>query len=67
MYKYMNMSIEELKYLGDPKLKELEAEIIAIFNHIMQSDYSEDIYREYIEALDDLYTRIDYALSIEYM
>ena len=63
MNKYINMDFNELCELGDKELREIETRIINIFDEIMDGDYLEIIYKEYIEMLEELYTKIDYIMS----
>jgi hypothetical protein len=63
MDRYSEMSLRELRLLGDKELNRIANEIMAIFNSTAQV-YDEDL-GDYLNQLDDLYERIDYVLSID--
>ena len=65
MEKYMIMSLEELKMLGDETLIDILNELLEIFNSMDQC-YDEDI-ADWLESLDDLYTRVEYVLEMDDM
>ena len=63
MDRYSEMSLRELRMLGDKELNRIANEIMAIFDSMAQV-YDEDI-ADYLNQLDELYERIDYVLSID--
>ena len=63
--KYLNMSFEELRLLGDKELMNIADELIIVFDSMAQV-YDEDL-DDWLEELEELYTRIDYVLDIDYM
>lgn len=65
MEKYMNMSLEELRMLGDKELKYIADEIIETLATMCQV-FDEDI-ADWLEELEELYTRIEYVLEMTYM
>ena len=63
--KYLNMSLEELKLLGNKELMNVADELIIVFNDMAQV-YDESL-GDWLEELEELYTRIDYVLDLDYM
>lgn len=63
--RYNDMSLDELRMLGDRKLNEIADEIMFIFNSMAQV-YDESL-NDWLNELEDLYTRLDYVLSIDTM
>ena len=63
--RYNDMSLNELRMLGDRKLNEIADEIMFIFNSMAQV-YDESL-NDWLNELEDLYTRLDYVLSIDTM
>ena len=63
MDRYSEMSLRELRLLGDKELNRIANEIMAIFDSMAQV-YDEDM-GDYLNQLDELYERIDYVLSID--
>ena len=63
--KYLNMSFEELRLLGNKELMNIADELIIVFDSMAQV-YDEDL-DDWLEELEELYTRIDYVLDIDYM
>jgi hypothetical protein len=61
--KYLNMNFEELKSLGDKELMNIANELIIVFNSMAQV-YDEDL-GDWLEELEELYTRIDYILGLD--
>jgi hypothetical protein len=61
--KYINMEFSELCELSDKELKEIELKIIDIFNEYIEDDSLGVLFKEYIEPLDELYSRIDYIMN----
>ena len=59
--KYLNMSSEELRLLGDKELYNLLEELVVVFDSMAQV-YDEDL-NDWLEELDELYTRIEYVLD----
>lgn len=66
MNKYKDMSLEELRRLGDSELRRLEAQILDTLEHIEECDCADEC-NEVIEELNDLYERLDAALEIDYI
>ena len=65
MKKYMDMSLEELRLLGNKELNELADKIMIMFSTIDEVKDEETV--DWIEQLEELYTRIDYVLGIDYI
>lgn len=63
--KYLNMSLEELKLLGNKELMNVADELIIVFDSMAQV-YDESL-DDWLEELEELYTRIDYVLDLDYM
>ena len=63
--KYLNMSLEELSLLGNKELMNVADELIIVFNDMAQV-YDESL-NDWLEELEELYTRIDYVLDLDYM
>ena len=63
--KYLNMSLEELKLLGNKELMNIADELIIVFDSMAQV-YDESL-DDWLEELEELYTRIDYILDLDYM
>lgn len=63
--KYLDMSLEELRLLGTKKLMNIADELIIVLDSMAQV-YDESL-DEWLEELEDLYTRIDYVLDLNYM
>ena len=63
--KYLNMSLEELRLLGNKELMNVADELIIVFDSMAQV-YDESL-DDWLEELEELYTRIDYVLDIDYM
>ena len=63
--KYLNMSIEELRLLGTKELIRIADELIVVFDSMAQV-YDESL-DDWLEELEELYTRIDYILDLDYM
>ena len=63
--KYLNMSLEELRLLGNKELMNVADELIIVFNDMAQV-YDESL-NDWLEELEELYTRIDYVLDLDYM
>lgn len=63
--KYLNMSLEELRLLGTKELMNVADELIIVFNDMAQV-YDESL-DDWLEELEELYTRIDYVLDLDYM
>ena len=63
--KYLNMSLEELRLLGTKELMNVADELIIVFNDMAQV-YDESL-NDWLEELEELYTRIDYVLDLDYM
>lgn len=61
--RYNDMSLNELRMLGDKKLNEIANEIMYIFDSMAQV-YDESL-DDWLEELEELYTRLDYVLSID--
>lgn len=62
---YMDMSLEELRMLGDETLIEILNELLEIFDSMAQC-FDEDIV-DWLEALNDLFARVEYALEMNDM
>ena len=68
MRNYNNMSLEELRLLGDSELRRLEAQILDTLEHIEECDCADECnVNEVIEELNELYERLDAALEIDYI
>lgn len=65
MKKYMDMSLEELRLLGNKELNELADKIMIMFDTI--DEVKDEETADWIEQLEELYTRIDYVLGIDYI
>lgn len=63
--KYLDMSLEELRLLGDKELMNVADELIIVFDSMAQV-YDESL-DDWLEELEELYTRIDYVLDLDYM
>lgn len=63
MERYNEMSLNELRLLGDKELNRIANEIMYIFDSMAQV-YDESL-NDWLEELDELYERIDYVLSID--
>lgn len=63
MERYNDMSLNELRLLGDKELNRIANEIMYIFDSMAQV-YDESL-NDWLEELDELYERIDYVLSID--
>jgi hypothetical protein len=63
--KYLDMSLEELRLLGTKKLMNIADELIIVLDSMAQV-YDESL-NEWLEELEELYTRIDYVLDLNYM
>lgn len=66
MNKYNDMSLEELRGLGDSELRRLEAQILDTLEHIEECNCADEC-NEMVEELNDLYERLDAALEIDYI
>ena len=63
--KYLNMSFEELRLLGTKELMNIADELVIVLDSMAQV-YDESL-DDWLEELEELYTRIDYVLDIDYM
>lgn len=63
--KYLDMSLEELRLLGTKELMSVADELIIVFDSMAQV-YDESL-NDWLEELEELYTRIDYVLDLDYM
>lgn len=63
--KYLNMSLEELRLLGNKELMNIADELVIVFDSMAQV-YDESL-DDWLEELEELYTRIDYVLDLDYM
>ena len=63
--KYLNMSLEELSLLGTKELMNVADELIMVLDSMAQV-YDESL-DDWLEELEELYTRIDYVLDLDYM
>ena len=63
--KYLNMSFEELRLLGNKELMNIADELVIVFDSMAQV-YDESL-GDWLEELEELYTRIDYVLGLDYM
>ena len=63
--KYLDMSLEELRLLGNKELMNVADELIIVFDSMAQV-YDESL-DDWLEELEELYTRIDYVLDLDYM
>lgn len=63
--KYLNMSLEELSLLGNKELMNVMDELIMTLDSMAQV-YDESL-DDWLEELEELYTRIDYVLDLDYM
>ena len=61
--RYNDMSLNELRMLGDKKLNEIANEIMYVFDSMAQV-YDESL-NDWLEELEELYTRLDYVMSID--
>ena len=62
MERYFDMDTMELRMLGTAKLNDIANEIMKIYNSMAQV-YDEDL-NDWLEQLDELFTKIDFALGI---
>ena len=63
--KYLDMSLEELSLLGTKELMNVADELIIVLDSMAQV-YDESL-DDWLEELEELYTRIDYVLDLDYM
>ena len=63
--KYLDMSLEELRLLGTKELMNVADELVMVLDSMAQV-YDESL-DDWLEELEDLYTRIDYVLDLNYM
>ena len=63
--KYLNMSLEELILLGTKELMNVADELIIVLDSMAQV-YDESL-DDWLEELEELYTRIDFILDLDYM
>jgi hypothetical protein len=63
--KYLDMSLEELRLLGTKELISIADELIEVLDSMAQV-YDESL-DDWLEELEELYTRIDYVLDLDYM
>lgn len=63
--KYLDMSLEELSLLGTKELMNVADELIIVLDSMAQV-YDESL-DDWLEELEELYTRIDYVLGLDYM
>ena len=63
--KYLDMSLEELSLLGTKELMNVADELIMVLDSMTQV-YDESL-DDWLEELEELYTRIDYVLDLDYM
>lgn len=63
--KYLDMSLEELRLLGKKELMNVADELVIMFDSMAQV-YDESL-DDWLEELEELYTRIDYVLDLNYM
>ena len=66
MRRYNEMSLEELRMLGDSELRTLEAMILDTLEHIEDCDCEVEC-NELGEELNELYDRLNAALDIDYI
>jgi hypothetical protein len=65
--KYLDMSLEELRLLGTKELINIEDELIKVLDSMAQVYDEDEPLDEWLEELEELYTRIDYVLNLNYM
>ena len=63
--KYLDMSLEELRLLGTKELINVADELVMVLDSMAQV-YDESL-DDWLEELEELYTRIDYVLDLDYM
>ena len=63
--KYLDMSLEELRLLGTKELMNVADELVIVLDSMAQV-YDESL-DDWLEELEELYTRIDYILDLDYM
>lgn len=63
--KYLDMSLEELRLLGTKELIRIADELVVTLDSMAQV-YDESL-DDWLEELEELYTRIDYVLDLNYM
>jgi hypothetical protein len=63
--KYLDMSLEELRLLGTKELMNIADELVMVLDSMAQV-YDESL-DDWLEELEELYTRIDYVLDLNYM
>ena len=63
--KYLDMSLEELSLLGKKELMNIADELVMVLDSMAQV-YDESL-DDWLEELEELYTRIDYVLDLDYM
>jgi hypothetical protein len=63
--KYLDMSLEELRLLGTKELMNVADELVMVLDSMAQV-YDESL-DDWLEELEELYTRIDYVLDLDYM
>lgn len=62
---YLDMSLEELSMLGNETLIDILNELLKVFDSTAQC-FDEDL-MDWLEALDDLFIRVEYVLEMNNM
>ena len=62
---YLDMSLEELSMLGNETLIDILNELLKVFDSTAQC-FDEDLI-DWLESLDDLFTRVEYVLEMDNM
>ena len=62
---YLDMSLEELSMSGNETLIDILNELLKVFDSTAQC-FDEDLI-DWLEALDDLFTRVEYVLEMDNM
>jgi hypothetical protein len=65
--KYLDMSLEELRLLGTKELMNVADELEKVFDSMAQVYDEDEPLNDWLEELEDLYTKIDYVLYLDYM
>ena len=63
--KYLDMSLEELRLLGKKELMNIADELVIVLDSMAQ--VYDELLDDWLEELEELYTRIDYVLDLNYM
>lgn len=65
--KYLDMSLDELRLLGNKELMNVMDELIIVLDSMAQVYDEDEPLDDWLEELEELYTRIDYVLYLDCM